>query len=500
MTELRLDDAGAVSLRADQIAGVSLAVLGITGSGKTNSVAVIAEELLARQVPLTFLDLEGEFWSLKERFQVLVVGRSEHADIEVGPEHAADLARLSVERGLTVILDFSGHEEEDDEAEEIAAFLLPYIKALWSACFKAKRTYVVAVEEAHEFIPQVGRTPLKSWLNRIAARGRKRGLSLILSSQRSAQVDKNALSQCRLRVLHKVELSHDLDVYKTLIPWHGREVEQRVGALQQGEAIVVVEGQQAQTVRMRARNTFHPSATPTLETAEPVELQAVDAALLAELRHLLATPHPAYLNREERARLEHRIKQLEAEKQRLEGEVERLRAQVAAQQRPPIGRGAAAAAHLAVEQATVGQVILSEPALPLTVRGRGSATALPPTQEACGAEERLFLSPDEERQLRRLTRRLKGLSRQHRRLLRLLVDHEGEWLDVVQIAAWLSVHPSTVQNQPPHELLRMKLVARRRARGGAFVYTSQLAAYLQQQFPRLDHRRLQEQVLTGMLP
>ncbi len=491
MTELRLDDAGAVSLRADQIAGVSLAVLGITGSGKTNSVAVIAEELLACQVPMTFLDLESEFWTLKQRFQVLVVGRSDHSDVDIGPEHAADLARMAVERGLTIVLDFSEHEEE----EEIEAFLLPYLKALWVACTRAKRPYVVVVEEAHEFVPQSGKTPLKKWLIRIASRGRKRGLSLIFSSQRSALVDKSALSQCWLRILHHVEVANDLEVYKTLIPWQAREVEQRVVALRRGEAIVVIEGQQAQTVRMRARSTFHPSATPTVESAEPA-LQAVDAVLLDELRQMLVTPNPTYLSRDERARLQQRIKELEAEKQRLEEEVERLSAQAAAQNHQvPLMGASTYASQIEIEQATVGRVILSGHASE-ALASVPTSVALLPAPEIQREGEAPTLTRDERRQLTTLTNLIAKQSRLHRRLLRVLSDHEGEWLDMDQIAAWIPVQPSTLKNEPPHKLREMKLIARRRGTGGVYVYTSLLGNYLQGHFPRLDTAFVKAQVLA----
>src|SRR5579885_3382084 len=99
--------------------GKSAALLGITGSGKSNTAAVLIEEMLASGLPLTIVDTDGEYYGLKERYELLVVGRSEHAELVISPENAAALAQISVERGISVILDLSEYPQE-----EIYEFLL----------------------------------------------------------------------------------------------------------------------------------------------------------------------------------------------------------------------------------------------------------------------------------------------------------------------------------------------------------------------------------------
>jgi DNA helicase HerA-like ATPase len=253
-----------LQISAQALVGRMVAVLGITGSGKTNTAAVLVEEFLATGYPMTIVDIEGEYYGLKERFEILVAGRSENVDIEAGPKEAPALAELSVKKGIAIVLDVS----EFDEVERFE-FLLAYFNALWEANFKDRKPYAIFLEEAHEFIPQSVRTPLKAILTRLALRGRKRGFGVVLMSQRSAKVDKDVLTQASVSFLHKVIHPTDLSVYKDLIPLPAKEVESMVGALGTGQAIVLYDNK-VQSVSIRLRHTLHVGATP--EIGETLQL------------------------------------------------------------------------------------------------------------------------------------------------------------------------------------------------------------------------------------
>jgi DNA helicase HerA-like ATPase len=192
---MNLDTENKLNISAKDLAGKMIAVLGITGSGKTNTAAVLIEELLATNIPLAIVDIEGEFWGLKEKFEILIAGRSENADIEVAPEQAGQVARLSVEKEIPVILDLSGFKKS-----EMYAFLLNFFEALWEANKDQRKPYAIFIEEAHEFIPQsqAANPALKELITQFALRGRKRGFRVVVMSQRSAKVAKNvSFSQSR---------------------------------------------------------------------------------------------------------------------------------------------------------------------------------------------------------------------------------------------------------------------------------------------------------------
>jgi hypothetical protein len=294
----------------------------LQGSGKTNTAAVLIEELLSNGFPLTIVDIEGEYWGLKERFEILVAGRSEHAELTIGPENAGKLAEISLKKGISVILDLS-----DLTQEEAYEFLLEYFKGLWATSSATKRPYQIVLEEAHEFVPQSASTPLKQLLTRIALRGRKRGLGIILVSQRSAKVEKDVLTQASLLFLHKVVHPIDLRVYKDLIPLFKTQVEDTVRELQSGEAIIVY-NHEIHITQIRLRNTFHAGSTPIWSHTSPPKLRKLDIGILKELRALAAEASKKDVNNNDQAKLVARIKELEEALAQKDAEIRHLQDQI----------------------------------------------------------------------------------------------------------------------------------------------------------------------------
>ncbi len=484
MSALNIDSSNEFQMQTQTLVGRSVAVLGITGSGKTNTAAVLIEELLSNGLPLTVVDIEGEYWGLKEKFEVLVAGRSQHAELEVGPNNAVQLAEISLERGISIILDLSDFTQ--DEASE---FLTQYFTSLWTASTSAKQPYQIVLEEAHEFVPQGIRTPLKQILTRIALRGRKRGLGIILVSQRSAKVEKDVLTQTSLLFLHKVVHPIDLKVYKDLIPLPSAQVEDMIRKLQPGEAVVVY-NHQVHVVHIRHRLTFHVGATPTYDSVKQPKLRRIDEAMLRELRALIGNAKNDESNKDERAKLIHRIRELEelavskdAEIQRLKEQVELLSKFSISLERLPEAVLLSRSPTLAVDQAIIRQVITGEegnglvsPAANVPASGLKTDTA---------SLSKLSLTPMEQRKLNSLINRIQKLPKLHRSVLRLLTEHEGTTMTIPMIASWLSLKESTIRNRPPHDLMKMRLITRVRGRRG-YKYASTVSSFLQTEFPQAN--------------
>ena len=323
MLDIDVDHKLGLDLQRD-IIGRRVAVLGVSGQGKTNTVAVFVEELLGQRLPMTIVDPEGEYWGLKEKYQILVAGSGEHADYPAGPAQAGALAQLSINESLPVILDLS--EFSQAEAND---FLIEYFTALWVAAGVKKTPYEVIIEEAHEFIPEGTRTPLKELLTRIALRGRKRGLGAIVISQRSQKVAKDFLTQAEMYLLHRVSHPIDLRIYKELVPLDARQVEEKVGHLVPGHVLFVY-NHQVEELTIRLRHTFHAGATPTLDAQVASRLQTIDKTLLAKLAEMAkAVGGLAATQSDKEYQQARKLKELEAENEKLRVENEELRGQVA---------------------------------------------------------------------------------------------------------------------------------------------------------------------------
>lgn len=476
MSAFNIDTTQQLNLDNSSFIGCSTAVLGITGSGKTNTAAVLIEELLSHGLPMTIVDIEGEYYGLKQHYDLLIAGRSEHAELEIGIENAAQLAEISAQRRISLILDLSEYTQE-----ETYAFLVAYFKRLWEVASTLKQPYHIVLEEAHEFAPQGVNTPLKQLLTRIALRGRKRGLGIILMSQRSAKVEKDVLTQASLLFLHKVVHPIDMKVYKDIIPLAGAQVEEMIGQLQPGQAIVLSQ-HIPQVAQIRLRHTFHAGITPTLGVVTEPELRHIDSATLQELQALMKQARPHASNTE--AKQARRIKELEEALAIKDAEIARLNEQVAMLSKLSVALESAS--KLEINQATVRSMYVAKDQLAPVVESTLTANHATPLA--------LLSPPLNERKFASFMRRVATLPKQERLTLQVLTERQ-KVMSLRELAAWLNVEETTLRKKPPLDLLHMRLIERERYRNG-FHYRSILRPYLELEYPGVDIETLLQRLFN----
>ena len=254
-------------------------VTGKSGSGKSNSAGVIAEELLANGYNLLIVDTEGEHFTLKEEFELLHVGGDEFADIEVGPSHAKKIASVAIEQNVPVILDVSGYYDAADAEALITAVL----EEIYHLEKNARKPFLIMVEEMQEYLPQKGGgTELAQLLERIAKRGRKRGLGLCGMSQRPSSVDKDFITQCDWMVWHRLTWETDVNVVRTIL---GSDRASDVQDFDPGQGILMTDWDDTiETVRFKRKRTADAGATPGLESYERPDLKTVGSSLIQEIK------------------------------------------------------------------------------------------------------------------------------------------------------------------------------------------------------------------------
>ncbi|MDA4129063.1 MAG: DUF87 domain-containing protein [Thaumarchaeota archaeon] len=196
---------------ANLIATGRTCVLGSSGSGKSYAVGVICEELCRKKVPFALVDTEGEYSNLKEKFGVIWVGDDVGCDLRWDGINLQELAAQAPDIA-PLILDVSDLE---NPREKIASLLT----SLYSEISSRRTPYLVILEEADKFVPQAGQRV--QIFDEIARRGRKRGLGLMLCSQRPSLVDKNVLSQCGNQLIGKLIIQNDLKSVSQFFPERG---------------------------------------------------------------------------------------------------------------------------------------------------------------------------------------------------------------------------------------------------------------------------------------
>jgi hypothetical protein len=251
-------------------------VTGKSGSGKSNTASVLAEELLDAGLPLLIVDTDGEYYGLKQSYDLLHVGANDQCDAPVSVESAQRFATALVDESVPAILDLSGFPEDD--GHEV-------LDAVVSHLFQAEGThrtpFLLMVEEMHEFVPQSGTSELADTLIRVAKRGRKRGLGMMGLSQRPAAVDKDYITQCNWLVWHRLTWENDTDVVARIL---GKDAAERVQSLDAGEAILQADWEdESRRVQFRRKRTLDAGATPGLQDVDRTRKGGVDEALLSRL-------------------------------------------------------------------------------------------------------------------------------------------------------------------------------------------------------------------------
>jgi len=279
---------------------------GKSGSGKSNTASVVSENLLDAGHPLMIVDTDGEYYGLKEAYELLHVGADEECDIQVSPDHAGKLAELALGEGVPIILDVSGYLEEDAANELLTAVA----RRLFAKAKKLKRPFLLLIEEIHEYVPEGGLDECGRMLVKISKRGRKHGLGIAGISQRPADVKKDFITQCDWLCWHRLTWRNDTQVVRRVL---GSEYADAVEDLADGEAFLVTDwSESVRRVQFDRKETFDAGATPGLGDFERPELKSVSTDLVDELEAVSETRH----------RRENRVEQLEAD---LAAKEERIR-------------------------------------------------------------------------------------------------------------------------------------------------------------------------------
>ncbi|MHB9286255.1 helicase HerA domain-containing protein [Halobacteriales archaeon Cl-PHB] len=256
-------------------------VTGKSGSGKSNTASVVAEKLLDNGFGLLIVDIDGEYYGLKEEYEILHAGADEECDIQVTADHAEKLASLALEQNVPIILDVSSFLDED-EAEDV---LTEVSRHLFAKAKKQKQPFLMLVEEVHEYIPENGSVgECGKMLIKIGKRGRKHGLGICGISQRPADVKKDFITQCDWMVWHRLTWDNDTKVVRRVLDG---EYASAVEDLDDGEGFMMTDwSESVRRVQFFRKQTFDAGATPGLDDFERPDLKSVSDDLVSELTEI----------------------------------------------------------------------------------------------------------------------------------------------------------------------------------------------------------------------
>lgn len=278
-------------------------ILASSGFGKSYLAGVIAEEVVEAGGLLFIIDPEGENHTLADYYRkqakkdenaptVWIVG-GEHKTVTLDLDEASktdidEIIQTILTLGISVIWDLSGRTQKNQQ--ELFTVIAG---GLFSAQDnpELRRPVKFIVEEARVFAPQKstgltkveGETCLTVFEN-IATRGRKRGINMLLATQRCASVNKDIISQANRWWFGGARSTQDCDALAPYLDQAEVTIEDSdIKALQAGEFYYCGKGQPV-LIKTRKRKSKHGGKTPTVKSANIKRASRSDAeAALKEL-------------------------------------------------------------------------------------------------------------------------------------------------------------------------------------------------------------------------
>lgn len=172
-----------------------------SGGGKSWAVRKLLEESHGK-VQQIVLDRDGEFVTLREKFDYIIAGSD--GDIPAIPRHAGLMARKILELEASIIIDL--FELKVDQRQ---LFVKNFLEAMVDAPKKLWHPVLVLVDEAHTFCPQKSHSISTSAVIDMASLGRKRGFCQVLATQRMAKLNKDAAAECNNKMIGRTSYSDD---------------------------------------------------------------------------------------------------------------------------------------------------------------------------------------------------------------------------------------------------------------------------------------------------
>lgn len=275
-------------------------IVGKTGSGKTYGAGILVEKIMAESGRAIIPDPLGVWWGLRlqadgrrsSTWPIVIFGGA-HGDIGITPEAGAIIGETIATMKESAIIDLSQFPTAASERR----FMLAMLGALYR---KASGQPVhVIFDEADLWAPERildkegDATKLHAMLQTIVRRGRVKGFSSWLITQRPAALSKSVLSQVDNLIAFRLTSSNDR---KALGAWIEGQADTATGkafldGLAEkpiGEAVVWMPARGVlASMRFPRKVTYDSSRTPKRgEQAEKVELKPLD---LGELREKLAS-------------------------------------------------------------------------------------------------------------------------------------------------------------------------------------------------------------------
>ncbi len=175
-----------------------------SGGGKSYAIRKLLEQTHG-YVNAIVLDIEGEFKTLREKFDFLLIGYD--GDVELNIKSAPLLPQKLLELSVPTIIDISDLKRHD-RVLYVRDFLnalmeIPRKSGLWKPC-------LIVLDEIHSLAGQQEKQESVYSVIDLATRGRKRGYCLVGCTQRISKLHKDVVAELNNTMIGRTGLDIDM--------------------------------------------------------------------------------------------------------------------------------------------------------------------------------------------------------------------------------------------------------------------------------------------------
>lgn len=236
-----------------------------SGGGKSWLIRRILEQSHG-QVQQIIIDLEGEFLTLRETLDYLIVGQD--GEIPANIKTAELLAKKLLKLNVSTIIDLSElkHHERILFVKRFLDSLIntPKKENLWHPC-------LIIIDEAHQFAPERSKAESTSSVIDLMTRGRKRGFCGILATQRISKLHKDACAETNNRLIGRTGLDIDRKRAREELGFTSKEDEISLRYLDAGEFYAFGPSISKEIIKVKIGDvkTTHPEPGKNILKASP---------------------------------------------------------------------------------------------------------------------------------------------------------------------------------------------------------------------------------------
>src|SRR3989440_3222287 len=251
-----------------------------SGGGKSWLIRRLLEQSHGK-VQQIVIDLEGEFSTLREKFDYILAGKN--GDTSTEPHSASLLGRRLLELNVSAIIDL--YELSQQERKR---FVKLFLEALVNAPKQLWHPVLVVIDEAHVFAPEKGQSEAMGAVIDLATRGRKRGYCAVLATQRLSKLHKDAAAECNNKLIGRTTLDVDIKRAGEELGFTTKEQSFTLRNLAAGEFYAFGPAISAEGTKITIGTvaTTHPKAGSRIYTASPLPPTEKIKKILSELKDL----------------------------------------------------------------------------------------------------------------------------------------------------------------------------------------------------------------------